>query len=92
MKSEAEAYQAIRRYYKKRRNSAQRDQNYYMWPVYHDGERHPSILKWLSKFFPCTHLPLVRVDESLRQARKCQDIASECQQFLNMWKVEKCAK
>jgi hypothetical protein len=88
MKSEAEAYQAIRRYYKKRRNSAQREQSYYMWPVHNDGERHPAILKMVSKIMPCTHLPLVKVDESLRQARKYQNIASECQQFLNRWKVE----
>lgn len=87
-KSEAQAYQAIRRYYKKRRNMAQRDQSYYMWSVNNDGERHPAIVKMVSKIIPCTHLPLVNVDEALRQAYKYQSVASECQEFLNKWRVE----
>ena len=88
-RSEAQAYQAIRRYYKRKRDRAQRDQNEYMWSVNHNGERHPKIVKQIQKIIPNVYLPLSREETSLRQAYKHQVIASECQQFLNRFKVEK---
>ena len=48
-KSEAQAFQAIRKEYKRRRNEAQRQQNHYDWSAKHGGQRHPYLLKMVSK-------------------------------------------
>ena len=86
--SEAQAYQAIRRDIKKKRDRAQRHQNEYMWTIENGGERHPNLYKFIKRFNQTSKLPLLPPDVAIKQACKYQSIVAECQMFLNTYRVK----
>jgi hypothetical protein len=86
-KSEAQAFQAIRKYMKEKRNSSQRYQNEYVWTIKNSGKRHPTLFKLVSKYDKTANLPLLPIDIAEHQAEKYQNMVSECQLFLNRFRT-----
>ena len=86
--SEAQAYQAIRRDWKRTRNNAQRVQNCLMWEHLHK-EKHPEVLSNYEKMMKLigTIKPVINKD-ALRQAWHQQGIVSEMDQLLNKYGVK----
>lgn len=90
-KSEAEAYQAIRRDWKRRIASAQRAQNMYVWEAI-NGTKHPAILKavaYSTNRDPSkVHFPLCSPASCMKEAQVHQDNISKYQNLLNYYKVK----
>ncbi len=87
MKSEAEAYQAIRRDWKRRLNNAQRAQNIHMWEAI-NGTKHPIIARFVAKSMGSSSFPKVDSEVCRKQAQFHQDKISMYQNWLNQYKVE----
>lgn len=85
--SEAQAYQAIRREWKQKRNEAQRKQNYYMWQV-ENREVHPKIIREVSRIMgvDLKTMPVDRNAAALMQ--DYQDLVSDYSLLLNKYKVD----
>lgn len=86
--SEAQAYQAIRREWKQKRNDAQRKQNYYMWQLEHK-EVHPKIIREVSIIMgiDLKSMPVDRNAATIMQ--DYQDLVSTYSLLLNKYKVNK---
>ena len=88
--SEAQAYQAIRRTWKKKRNSAQRKQVLFNWQVL-NKEAHPMIRKAIAKItgqdYRSVRMPIDTLAEQIMY--KSQSDASFYQLLLNQFRVEK---
>jgi len=87
MKSEAQAYQAIRRDWKRRLNNAQRAQNIYMWEAI-NGTKHPTIVRFVAKSMGSSSFPKVDSEICRKQAQVHQDKISMYQNWLNQYKVD----
>lgn len=87
MKSEAEAYQAIRRDWKRRLNNAQRAQNIHMWEAL-NGDKHPIIARFVATCVGSYSFPKVDSEVCRQQAQLHQDKVSMYQIWLNQYKVE----
>ena len=87
-KSEAQAYQHIRRAWKKRLSMAQRAQNIYMWEVI-NGTKHLAIVNAVARVMGHVNSPLFASNQSRNLAQKYQDDVSKYQNWLNQYKLEK---
>jgi hypothetical protein len=85
-RSEAEAYQAIRREWKHRRNSAQRDQTYWMWQV-KNKEVHPHTRGIIAKIMQCLLANMPLDIDAQRKATQKQAEVSKYQHLLNRYKL-----
>ena len=84
-KSEAQAYQNIRREWKRARNNAQRSQNCLMWEHLHK-EKHPKVFSHYERIMKLvgTVKPVINKD-ALRWAWHQQSIVSEMALLLNKY-------
>ena len=88
-KSEAQAFQAIRRDWKRKRNEAQRAQTMYQWQIEHE-EVHPYIRKFIASVmnrdWRRVHMPLDSMAKI--EMRREQREAGKYQYLLNRYKIE----
>lgn len=88
-KSEAQAYQAVRKHWKYYRNEAQREASYYQWQVEHQ-DVHPQIKNIIASI--CHINPeKVRMPLDTRAASKmrdAQDKVGRYQELLNRFKLD----
>lgn len=89
MKSEAQAYQAIRKYWKILRNSAQRQASLYDWEAEHQ-EAHPRIQQAANALtgMDVVVMPILRPENARLEARRCKGKVSLYQCLLNGYKVK----
>jgi hypothetical protein len=90
--SEAQAYQAIRRDWKRRRNYAQRAQTYHQWEA-DTGTRHPVVVRAVAATMKCEpkfpSLSRISVESLLKQAHKHQNDVSLYAHLLNQYRVKR---
>lgn len=87
-KSEAQAYQAIRRDIKKRIKSSQRSLTYAKWALDNNGEEHPRLIRPLmSKNIKHYNLPKISEKDSEKRILDESCNIGNLQIFLDRYKV-----
>ena len=88
-KSEAEAYQAMRKEWKHRRNIAQREASIHQWELEH-GEVHPQVRRMVAHVSHITdvHMPINRPEVARAAMKECQYWVGRYQFMLNKFKVK----
>jgi hypothetical protein len=90
-RSEAQAYQDIRKHWKERYNKAQRSQEYYRWEA-DTGEKHPQVARFVAAAMKIDCEPkFPKLDnmELWKMVNKHRDNASKYAQLLNRYKVKR---
>ena len=92
-KSEAEAYQSVRKHWKTLRNHAQRRASMHQWEAEHQ-DKHPQIKQMVMELVAAKgstedfHMPIERLHIAEAAMRDAHDLVSTYQHLLNNFKVK----